>query len=158
MYKLNNMGMSVSVYVGPYLKVVSDLTSTVTKTKKACVNGHKVNSSKFCPDCGKETVNIEFEVKEKRYILWTELESEDDLWSPEGFSKILLPTSNRKGSIRVRVENSEETNLTDVDITGKKVDEIKWFHKEYDKYIRVLKSFYGEDNIEICWGIISYWS
>ena len=154
--------MDASVYIGPYIKISGDLTTSKTLIKRVCPNGHKVaDDAAFCSQCGLRTTKESFEKKEKLRpytILWNELEREDDLWSPQGLDKTLIPNNRPKEYIRLNVDDTDEVDLTNKDLNNLKKEHIIWFHDEYTKHVIVLRKYYGDDNVKVCWGIITYWS
>lgn len=161
------MGSSFSVYIGPYIEVVGDITKDVEKVKRVCPNHPKlkVTNEKYCSECGVLIESQDYietqKISVNNFLYEFDNSFEDDMWQPYELNHkntILIP--NEKVPYGYKVPGgwdgggvTEFTNLDSVS-TNQKV----WVMTNYKKYLDVLKEKLGEDNVEVKWGYIGYWS
>ena len=151
------MGLDLSIHVGPYLSVPESKLVTEVKIKRVCPKHQTVHpDAKYCPECGTEIQNVEFEDKKDIYtsqLLWS-LGWKDALYSVGGLD-VLLPNAHAPNQIGVDLEINDIHELNDVDelIAYQKL----WFQDKYGPIIQDLKKEFGDEEVIIKWGIITHW-
>jgi hypothetical protein len=155
------MGMSMHVTIGPYLEVIGKITKTEIKVKRVCPNhpNQKNDNAKFCPSCGTEIQNVEYNENETltpSEVLWDDQRFEDSLYTPEGFSDIFLPNKSVPKQIRINSDYGGTVDLSSVDVI--KSDQLKWMQETYSEEINFLIENFGKDKVFVKWGVVSYWS
>ena len=80
---------------------------------------------------------------------------EDDLYHPEYIDNILIPNSSPPN----RILSSKSYGVTDLsNIDSIMQEQVEWMHKTFEPHIRILKKTFGSDNVNVRFGVISYWS
>lgn len=148
------MGVDKYTFIGPYIKILGKLDISVIKVKRVCPKHPEMNQDgKFCKECGTLIENVEYTVNEK--INFYDLLKSDNLYTPPYLNDVLLGNYNvPEGQIMVD-DDTTEIDLTDISELIKTQKE--WFIKEYYIEIDILNKTFGEDNIKICWGLVTYW-
>jgi len=153
------MGTSRDLYLGPYLKC-SYHTETKTVERRGCpkCKEPKYHSSKFCPDCGTELGTYEEEVKAASadYYDMDDLidvfNTQGEYANHDGF-EILMPNMYRDAPRSFSIsEDFSHLNLKDVDVDV----EMKWLETAFEEEIGLLYERY--DSVEVCWGVVQWWS
>jgi len=154
------MGMDLTTRLTPYIETPRFIEKMVDKVKRYCPDHPKIKQekSKFCSECGDEIINEDYQEKSKiyPYQILREIEDYDyELYSGEGMDNIFIPNSYPPKNLRIgddggafEIEDPSEIKET----------QVKWFEAKYSKEIEVLKSAFGEDKVQVKWGIVSYWS
>ncbi len=156
------MGMDQQITIGPYLEIIGKLTTTEIKVKRECPKHRQLKQAenKFCGFCGLEIETVEVPVEKEVYpinILNT-ADLEDSLFSPNEMNSILLPNDSSDDDIDWEVEMGGALNLFSVEMDELKKAQVIWFKKTYEEEIALLREKFGYNNIQIRWGIVSYWS
>lgn len=155
------MGVHISIQLTPYINIKKIKSIDIPKVKRVCPNHStfKARDEKFCPTCGAEIINQEYTVSEplQPYKVFQAAGLEEDtLYSVEYLDSILKPNHRPPNHIEIEEENSGAINLIDKqDLINQ---QINWFKEKYAQYIKVLEEAYGTENIEVCWGLLHYWS
>ena len=156
------MGLNLAITLTPYIKIKKIRSIDIPKVKRVCPNHLTFKAKKdekFCPNCGAEIINQEYTESEllRPYIVFQTAELEEDyLISISYLDGVLYPNHNPPNYIEIEEERSGEINLLDKqDLINK---QIQWFKEKYSEYIKALEKAYDAENIEICWGLIHYWS
>jgi hypothetical protein len=147
------MGISISSYMGAYIKITKNKFDTIV-SKSVCVNSgctsyNKSVDSKFCPNCGKEIQVVKFN-EHVEFSLWDFVEKydlgDDNFYIPECYD-IIIPQFEgenmyEEGELNI-IENIPHQNDLFLD----------------PKWIALIKAFEGEGvPFELCYGMVSYWS
>jgi ribosomal protein L37E len=171
--KENNMGLSSSIHIGPYMLVTGKKYSTEEYTIRGCSNkeclGYKGKVSfqenkKFCSECGFELKSriCKEKVSITPYDLMCEVPYEEELCDElvhvdtiKGGKDVFMPNestpfSKKRGSIK-GYDNSV-VDLMDYD----KEAEIEWFKERYKRAIEIFKIEFGQDSVELRWGVIQW--
>jgi len=163
------MGMHYTGFLGPYVRC-GVLTHPSTKeikvcSKRGCRFAKKSNpmddANNFCPQCGSAAKTKE--VKDKGQIVdvvdiydvmmatderLTEFNSE---YGQEG---IHLFVSNHIKSLGIEISRDarcgeiKQYNGVDID------QELMAFRDRHERDLDILHEHYGEDRVEVCWGLI----
>lgn len=155
------MGSSLSVKLTPYINIKKIKSIDIPKVKRICPNHptFKAKDEKFCPNCGAEIINQEYTISEPlqpyKVFQAADLE-EDELWSVSYLEGILEPNQHPPNSFDVEEESSGEINLLNNQM--RMLTQVEWFKDKYANYIEALNNAYGSENIEVCWGLLHYWS
>ena len=156
--------MSVNRYtkITPYLVVTGTFSKINIEIKRFCADHPRIKQekNKFCSECGKEIVSKEHKVIEDRTpmsLLYDLPDFEDQLYSPfDRDRNILLPNQYAPSQFKCDNDGEVEVNLLGRETTIEK--QVNWFKTEYSKEIAYLRDKFGEKNVEVRWGVISYWS
>jgi hypothetical protein len=150
------MGMDFQVRLGPYLEVSTTLTEPVTTVKRKCPNHPEVTqfNNKFCPICGETIINVD-DIKVEK-IRACDIIEWDKLIPPGGFDNILLPQKSPPNDFDFDIDDKNSLNLLGKDVIIN--EQVEWFNKTYANEIKILRDKFGENNVHLKWGIISYWS
>lgn len=154
------MGMDKQTVIGPYLEILGKLTATEIKIKRQCPSHPKLkqDDNKFCGTCGKLIESVEVPIT-KEVIPCNVIENDDDdLWSPEGMDSILISNNAVEPSIDWDDETDETLNLFTPEMDKTRVAQVEWFNKAYKKDIALLKEKFGDDKVQVRWGLVTYWS
>lgn len=158
------MGSSKYVSLTPYLKVNGIKEETRIVFKRYCPNHPQSDQShnKFCSECGTEILSMDvpkidkltpmdvlFKHPEYKYI-------EDRLWNPE-YLDVILPNHAPPNNIKIEDDN-EHAVINLLDKLPIMVSQVAWFKEYYAKEIQILTEEFGESNVNVCWGLIVYWS
>lgn len=168
------MSMSYSSYLGPYVrckthKVVSKQQKKRCSNKKCPEFKHfdSFSKAKFCGVCGSPIETFEIDVSvpniqsdDVRLNLLNEALCEPAgdsfyFWMEKNDVHIWLANrlvATAKGRQRYIID-SEEISLTPVSPESLQ-GEIKDFQSFYEKELVILRQEYGEENVEIQWGLI----
>ena len=85
-------------------------------------------------------------------------EWDDDLWSPEGMDHIIIPNERPPQKIRIDDQDNDVADLTDIDLERVKSTQIEWFKNKFQPAVDVLADALGVENVQVKWGIVTYWS
>lgn len=153
------MSSSINVVLGPYIKINGDLKKSVIKIKRICPNHPKVlhKDAKFCPVCGSQIQNEDYTDIEHISLnrLLDNHGYSDSLFNVEYLRKILIPNQNPPNKVEIDTDEQNEINLTDVNKLRE--DQLNWMHKTYYNEINMLKENFGDDNVIVTWGLLTYW-
>jgi len=164
------MGMSYRTYVGPYLRC-SVRTRPRTKEIKVCPHfkcrfhteaNSMPDGSIFCPQCGRKAedkiIEVEGEVDE---VL-------DDIDLLEATNERLVPFNCSYPEMGTHLFISNSTKPPGVSLErGDGVGEIREyngiiidqelaaFRKRHAKDLEIAYEHYGEDRVEVCWGLMA---
>jgi hypothetical protein len=159
------MGVSVSVYVGPFVKLQLTPTKYIDHVlgcpKPTCSKFGNSTQAKFCPECGTKVDNID--VPREGVLCWnsfneaTDYKYEGDLHSPEylGNDDEEILISQGKAGRYVDVDDGTPFMFSDMSSTV--ADEIIVFKTEYEELFIEMFEFFG-DNLTIEFGVCAYWS
>ena len=153
------MGMHQQTHLGPYIEILGTLRETETKIERRCPQHLSIQqlNNKFCGICG--TLIENFDVPITREISASELLTDnDEFWSPEGLDSILLPNDSPDDEIGYDNEEGGAINLFGTDMNDLMASQIEWLNLEYSHTISFFKEKCGNDNVQVRWGIVGYWS
>lgn len=164
------MSIDYEVYVGPYVECKTK-TAKITVRNRGCTNPECVNFERptvhdFCPACGQQISMFEMEVE-------GETPDVDPLMEDDQFCAFLLPICNegadsisRDRSVQIFTPNQVEAPgylfdpKTDMDFREMEPETIqaeKTYVEGMEQMAR-LRDFYGDENVEVKWGILNWWS
>lgn len=163
------MGYNTRLYIGPYVLINGCREEEISKSVNTCSNinceVYKLNQpctekQKFCIECGSP-------FKEKKYKDKIKLSASNCLWSNKDFIDELAYTDQMLGESSVWISNQKlpfrkslngDENF-DLDLTTVNYQkEIDWFKEKYAKIFDYIQSEFGNDSIEIKWGVVKYYS
>jgi hypothetical protein len=165
------MGISSSLYVGPYVECTTQDIEVDAKmrscTRDSCSMYEREvhdKSKKFCPQCGSPIDNVTYKTKQKNvqaHYLIEEIDQDLSLVQYDSFfsqrSKDGTDTwiANKKFcERRCWVNDSCATELTQEMM----VKEVLLFCTEFEEALAVFHKKYGKDNVTVKWGLIYYYS
>lgn len=151
------MGASYYVYVGPYIQAYNP-EKMGSEEYYGCARCKQAMSTKYCPICG-STVILLTRPNQQRITFDTYKETDDRLSS---FSDYSVPSDRKnftlfepnKGKFGHRFSGWESQIVDLVDATIK--TELERFLQFFDKDIKRLKEVFGNDAVDVKWGIIGY--
>lgn len=163
------MSSTYYVYCGPFL-CCEKTKQKVKEEKEGCVNKKcsnyhdETNGEKFCSECG--TAVSRWHVEVTRSVTdWWEVwgEGEPILWRADvggkfdNYDLMTVEGSRRKGQPR-DFQTDEFSNDVCVNLTdpAKQANEIAWFKEKFAKAIQQCKDGYGEDKVNVCWGLLTW--
>lgn len=160
------MSVSHYVYCGPYIQCTKKYEIKKIEfngcTNIECLRYRKQANTNFCSKCGNpieklfDTRNVQvskkldelFDVDTFCLIHDEILTCEYDILLPNLFPKNI----DKKRQYYIKFKDSNCQNLTNLNISSE-IDELAKFHvKEIEK----LKNLYGEDQVKIFWGILTW--
>lgn len=150
--------MDLNIKLTPYIEIEGDFLTNVTKSKRQCLTHQSLTFSTtdgFCNICGNMLSDVEY-VENKKNPPYLILSHESDLYSPEYLDNILIPNIYSPEEIKIDDGETHAYDLTNIE--GKKDTQIKWIKTKFSKEIELLKTSFGETNVKIKWGLITYWS
>ena len=164
------MGMNYSGFLGPYVRC-GVLTEPLTKEvlvcpKKGCRFSRKGNpmdaGNNFCPQCGAEaktkTVKIKGEVNEmvdSYIVVMATKERLTEFNGEYGQTGIHIFVSNSTKSPGQRISRDEPCGEIK-QYNGPEIDkEMMAFRDRHAKDLETLHDYYGEDKVEVCWGLLT---
>jgi hypothetical protein len=153
------MGSSISITIGPYIKVTGKKEIKEIKVKRVCPNhpNQKQENAKFCSTCGTEIQNVDY--TETKFLtparaIWKS-ELADSLWSPEGMEGTFLPEAKVPKRINVNQYGDSVDLSSSEDL---KIEQVKWMEENYTEEIDFFVENFGRENVFVRWGIVTYWS
>ena len=153
------------VYVGPYIICKNSEVPAMEKvngcSKKGCGSYGRQSDCTFCPDCGTKVQLFEvpstarkvgFETADrllgvKLHIVGNAEDDGVDVW-----------VSNYALDARVKRRNDEYFTGTSSIHDDDPAEEKGAFATEFRREINQLKKLYGEEAVELCWGVIGWWT
>jgi hypothetical protein len=160
------MGVSYNVYIGPYIEVSGKKEKITIKVDRLCVKhpGIKQEKNKFCSECGSEIIGVDRE--ERKTLTPAEYfykndngEMSDRIWSPEGMNDVFISNRRVPGSIRINTYDDGFFTIHDLSDANHIMSTQKsWFFQEHKEEITLLTKMFGEENISVKWGVVSYYS
>ena len=159
------MGTSMSVHVGPFVRIKLEPTTYVSNVKtctKVTCNKHKRASiEKFCPECGSQIeqlgVELEGTIGWQEFLPLKDYKYEDELYNPDYLGEteeILL--SNYAGGTHLD-ENGSVLTLSGEGIPNRMETDMGQFYKRHGTMLDEMKAFFG-DKMSVEYGVVSYWS
>ena len=163
------MGVSINTIVGPYLKVEGEYEIKIPKVKRVCpFHPKKETNDKFCSECGTlvESVDyVETRSLTPQEFYWQSDSNEDDMfWCPDeddmfwcpDYCDAILPNENPPKKIELDINGNKSVDLTNMEPIIK--EQVKWFKEKYAKGIAEFVNAFGEDNVKVCWGVVTFYS
>lgn len=162
------MGVDKNISLGPYLVAEGKKIVSVNVSHRACDNDKckkyrkkASNDEKFCTKCGTEIKKISFTVDEEQDA--RDLLDENDFLDELVYTDPMLGESNIfLANHRSPFDNDGRSQLDesgDVDISKLNIAaEIEWFKERYKKVLDVLIENFGEENVQIKWGVVVWYS
>jgi len=157
-----------SVHLGPYIKIKL-LKNETTKDKISCQNTEckvfdleKYKPDKFCSICGKEYETTQIPYTDMmNFSKWVYGSSHNRKKYGNTFmhrtgSKFDFIMSNKMEMHGRKLRLEDITGDIDL-INMDKIKELNEFRKKYAKPIESMKLFFGEENVSIHWGIVTYY-
>ena len=152
------MGYRKSTTIGPYLKVKGKIELNTTKIKRVCPNHiHRETNDKFCPQCGTLVESKEYvdtKVISPQEFMYMNFE-EGKLFVPES-SNVILPNQCPPKEFKINNDNGGDIDISGfTQIIG---EQLEWFKENYSSEIKTFEDNFGKDNVNVCWGVVIYWS
>lgn len=151
-------------YFGIYLKCKNErISKKIKEVSLSClkceIDGIELKDS-FCSECGSKLVEKtnykeKFEWKVDPYDVTEEIE-EQFFWrsSDKEYDYLAL---NIGTDTEIELTCGEYLLLMDKEFWDKWENKKQIFIKQHEKNIQIIKEAYGEDNVEVCFGIINLW-
>lgn len=162
------MANHVHVYFGPYLRITRQYkdgdVSERSCTKPECKNHAKDfrDGTLFCPLCGSKVDTVS-KVKRVETVILHHLQDELDEafaeFSPDeklyDLYAFLIPNHHRNAPRKFDLSVQWEIYMIDqID----RETETAWLAKEFAEEIEVYRQKCGPENVEIKWGLWTYWN
>lgn len=159
------MGVSYNVYIGPYIHVSGNKEETIVKVDRLCVKhpGIKQEKNKFCSECGSEIVNVDREER-KTYTPSEYFHRNADenvferIWSPEHMDNTFMSRRRVPDSIHIDSYGGDFPSAYDLSDDSHIMSQVSWFFQEHKNELDLLRKMFGEENVSIKWGVVSYYS
>lgn len=159
------MGVSYHVYIGPYIHVSGGKEETIVKVDRLCVKhpGIKQEKNKFCSECGTEIINVDREER-KTYTPseYFHRNADEDvferIWSPENMNNTFMSGRRVPDSINIDSYGGDFPSAYDLSDANCIMSQVSWFFQEHKEDICLLRKMFGEENVSIKWGVVSYYS
>lgn len=165
------MGLSTTIYLGPYLECRTRVEEAVEKVRSCPVDScprygkWAPTQDVFCSLCGDEIKPVEVKTVSVLPHIEEDVLFDHRMCRPSGshFQKLREPPACKDywvGNLR----NSDLGRHYSVDdgpvfVPGpQQYAELQHFRKFYEKEIALLKAEYGEGNIDLKWGLLVYTS
>lgn len=164
------MGLYQSIKLGPYVRTKTQAVDT-QEPKRTCSNPlcrkHEIEvfdrHTSFCPLCGSAVQERQVPVKGLAVSQNEVLELLDGSLMPpcgDGFYHMAKTgTSIWVGNKRVPGldRRIEPADATETEITPALIaEEIERFSDFYEKELVILRQEYGDENVEVVWGLLNY--
>lgn len=163
------MGSYQNIYVGPYL-IVDDKKIFVAVNRTVCDNGECKNfekeiKSKFCPECGKETIDKIFQQSQEKNI-------SDILYSDEFENEMFMPHNGGTDIFKnatIAIPNHSEGRPEHLDVESRDSGvypmvsqdaieaDLVWFKQKFSAILNSIESEFGKSAMKIGWGIIVHY-
>lgn len=151
--------MYMNTRLTPYLEVVGEKEVLVPKVRRVCPNHPSTESStdKFCGKCGAEIVNEEYQVPKKITPQDVLHEFENDrMWIPEYLDLgLILPNDEMPRSVFM---DDSGGGFHIEDPAELKRVHLEWFQEKYADIIKRMEEVFEKENVQVRWGVVSYWS
>lgn len=166
------MGVDTNTHIGPYIKVKGTKKETIERNIITCLNKecerHKNNLSaekNFCSDCGSKIGSLKYKEKISLdpYDLIYDEPYEDEFYDElchafdEKKTHYFIPNEETPFDKKRGTIDENDNGLVDLTDYNSK-EEIEWFKKRYKKIIDVFHKEFGENCLEVRWGIIQWYS
>ena len=155
------MSAHFHVHVGPYVRVVTATavapTSMRTCMNPSCPKHAKRSNAKFCDECGTRV--------EQATVLGARRKSVRDILTGAFEDRFYVPGEPRRPDVELLVPNvkgprpfavsdadGSEKNLMKADLRG----EIEWLESTFPNELTVLRGTFSD--VQVCWGVVGYWS
>lgn len=160
------MGVDYNVYAGPYIVVFNPLKDSTEEfyscPNKKCNNHNKPISDEFCSKCGTKIERmirpcqerIDFNYFEEFEERFAEAFPE---YKPNGCDDYLYLITNMKNDVGVHIDPKYHVSETVFDLK-EQIEKLTEFTNRNRKEIRKLKNVFGEKNVQIKWGVLSWQS
>ncbi len=151
------MGCEYQVHVGVYVQIDEKNIGSILATEEVtgCPKCFNKTNDAFCSKCGAEVVTREIETQEKIHPADMEDEFDYRLYTiNEHFAGHLWVANDRNDNSRCLCGEDAVMNLSVVNIE----DIIDQFREDYSECIAVFDRIYGENNYQVNYGVIGYWS
>lgn len=161
------MSTDYNTYVGPYIKVYNPKKPSTKEyhscTNKKCKNYEVELSSKFCDKCGDKiqlikvpsSEAIDFDVYEKCNEVIAEVMCE---YKPDELKEYNIYISNNRNKYNNSIYDPKYETYAINATVNSLTEDIYKFWMAFDKEIVKLKYVFGDDNVEIKWGVLGWTS
>jgi len=157
------MGVSYSVYVGPYIQVHNPERETVEKyygcpNQKKCSKAGAAASGKFCGQCGTAITLLKKPAKERiDFNLWDEcddrLSQAFSEYPPHGKDdyQFFVPNVGKIGTHFSAYDSSL------VELYAEKImEDTKALETKFSADLETLRKKFGKSSVVVRWGVIAY--
>lgn len=148
------MGMDLSVYVGPVIKIDENANTThkVPEEVTGCPKCFHKTRDTFCSKCGTKVETREVMV-DREIAMWDIFpENEDIFYSNEYTKNVLMSNYDNFG------KSLDDNGETYVFSPEKASEEVEAFKAKYADELKRLEDAYGEGMISVQFAVVSYWS
>ena len=161
------MSVDYKCYVGPYIKVFNPEKDSTEEyhscPNKKCDKHKKQLSDKFCPSCGTKITLVTFPCKSKiDFDIYKEFKKEpiSEVMcesKPKELENYDFYISNSTKSPGININVVYEHFIKDFNETII-VSEVQQFEIQLSKEINRLKEVFGNENVQIKWGVMTWTS
>lgn len=159
------MGTSMSVHVGPFVRVKLEPTTYISNVKcctnQGCKKHERASIEKFCPDCGTkiETTGVELTgtIGWQEFLPLKDYEYEDELYTPDylgGEDEEILLSNYAGGSY---LDDQGAVLSLSNDLSDRIEIDTNEFNNRHREMLKEMKEFFG-NKMTIEYGVCSYWS
>jgi hypothetical protein len=83
---------------------------------------------------------------------------EDSLMGLPDLDNILIPNDSPDDEIEYEIDEGCSVNLFSLESNELMKSQVDWMKKTYEEEIAFLRKTFGHNNIQIRWGLLSWWS
>lgn len=158
------MSVDYTSYVGPYIQVHNPKKPSTeefhTCPNKKCRNHGVSIGNKFCEICGTEIKLVAFPCeKPVDFDIYQEFDDRVchafSEWKPKEYQDYLFVIGNRKGSPGRSFDPIQDSYIEDLTKLNT-AEELLAFMKMFSKEITRLKEVFGNDAVQVKWGVLGW--
>ena len=148
--------MSYSYYfnIGPYVYVKNPTEIRKHTVEHEGCSDHGSHQNKFCGECGKPKEKYEFEEECKKSLFQVLCDLDIEEFHCISIDpNILLPNFRMENQMCIHL--GDDFGSYDIPDKEKAIEELK---EKFSSAINKLKEYFGEENIELKFGVVHYYS
>lgn len=162
------MGLYRCEKIGPYL-IVNDKKKEFFDDKFFCINKScdlydKKVKTKFCPECGQEPGKVSTSRIENYQVSSLIMDNED--WGDEFyFPDYVMPEKDKRticlpntSEGREYINYIEDSGVYQLPTSEQIEADKQWFKDVYAEILEAIKKEFGEENMELGYGLIVYYN
>lgn len=157
------MGVDYNTFIGPFVEVhnppIPAKETVRTCSNDKCYQHKRYQLGKYCSNCGTEVRDITFDSLAPIFVNQNE-EFEDALvriqreYKPENRKDYDIWIDNHNGSPGARYDSHDSIYVESV-THERIVKEVNELLKRRDRQINRLKEIFGEDAVQVKWGVVA---
>ena len=155
------MSIETNTYLGPYLFVAHKEVKKAVSHRECdtdkCKGKGKRAEGMFCQHCGLVLKTIESFKTERVCTGWASYNDGLNVNEDEFFRPAYVDGSeNWDTYLPNRISGVNWGENTDIIIPERIENEMEEFHEKYEKELMALRSYFGDDNVNVRWGLVTY--